>query len=91
MRTQSHVHLRIEIFTCKLCELQRVVRHPLYKNGNNLAYDLALLVLNKPVKTKPTPLAPANYKMPTGSRPGEYLFAAGWGLTEDGYESQSLK
>ena len=67
--------------------VQKVIRHPSYKyrgGYSSLAYDIALLVLDKAAKTKPAALAPANFKLPRGNNP-EYLFTAGWGETE--YES----
>ena len=74
--------------------LQKVVRHPSYKSLNGRffpPYDIALLVLNKPAKTKPAALAPANFKMPTGSGMGEYLWVAGWGKTEDEDRPEDLR
>jgi hypothetical protein len=71
-------------------QLQKIVRHASY-NVKTSAYDIALLVLDKPAKAKPAALAPANYKMPSGLDSGEFLFVAGWGLTESGKESAKLK
>ena len=62
--------------------------HPSYKpTKTGWAFDIALLVLDKPAKTKPAALAPANFKMPTGvagapALAGNILYAAGWGDTE---------
>jgi hypothetical protein len=72
------------------CQLQKVVRHSSY-NVKTSAFDIALLVLDKAAKAKPAALAPANYKMPKGSRPNEFLVAAGWGATESADYSDNLK
>ena len=55
-----------------------MVRHPSYDGFLSSAFDIALLVLDKPVQARPAALAPANYKMPIGSGMGEELYAAGW-------------
>ncbi|KAL4857998.1 Suppressor of tumorigenicity 14 [Chlorella vulgaris] len=51
----------------------RVVRHRLYL-PSTVAYDIALLVLNKPAKTKPVRMAPHNFKLNPNS---DVLLSAG--------------
>jgi hypothetical protein len=63
-----------------------VVRHRLY-SPSTVAYDIALLVLNKPAKTKPVRMAPRNFKLNPRS---DVLLSAGWGQTESAPDSNHL-
>ena len=64
---------------------QKAVHHPKY-NSYTTAYDLALLVLDKPSKIKPVVLAKKNLRM----KKDQWLWVAGWGATESAYSSTKL-
>ena len=70
--------------------LQKVVVHPGW-NPATSENDIALLVLDKPAKTKPVGMASVNYKMPTVDSGYKLLDAAGWGKTESGLGYPQLK
>lgn len=71
--------------------LQKIVVHGQY-NPDTLANDIALLVLNRPAKTKPVLLPPPTYKLIPADvyEDGDWLFVAGFGSTEQGDTSRLL-
>ena len=68
--------------------VQLIGYYPGY-NPKTFENDLAYLVLEKPARARPVALAPSNYILPT--RPGQYLWIAGWGATESADASSHLK
>ena len=58
-----------------------------------MAYDVAVLLLDKPAKTKPVALAPSNYTLvpvKNGIKGGDWLLVAGWGSTDTGNPAFNL-
>jgi len=69
-----------------------VVVHNSYVRGpkDSEGFDIAVLVLARPAKTRPVAMAPAKFQLVAGDEP-DWLLAAGWGKTEDPDAEMSLK